>query len=66
MTATSQPRQSLIRRAIHALRHLNNELLAAGEAIARPVGAPQARPQADPEQITSGHAASADKVLTGV
>lgn len=65
MTAT-QPRQPLTRRAIRALQHLNDELFAAGEAVARSARAPQPRPQADQEQITAGRAASADKVLTGV
>jgi hypothetical protein len=59
MTAT----QSLTRRAIGALRRLNDELLASGEAMARTARAPQPRPQAGPAGTTPraarfpGHAA---------
>jgi len=49
MTATQQPRQPLTRRAIRVLRRLDDELLAAGEAMAR---VPQQRPQADPGETT--------------
>jgi hypothetical protein len=66
MTATRQPRNPLTRWAIRTLRCLNDELLAAGEAMARSARVPQPRPQADPEQITSGHPASVGEVLTGV
>lgn len=48
MTATQPNRQPLTRRAIGALRRLNDELLAAGDAMARTARAPQPRPQADP------------------
>ena len=69
MTATTQPRRPLIRWAtapIRVLRYLNEELLGAGEALARSNRFPQPRPQADPAQATHAHPASADKVLTGV
>jgi hypothetical protein len=69
MTATAQPRRPLIRLAtapIRALRYLNEELLGAGEAIARSNRFPQPRPQAGPAQATHADPASADKVLTGV
>lgn len=52
MTATQQPRQPLTRRAIGALRRLNDELLAAGGAMARTARAPQPRPQAGPADTT--------------
>ena len=52
---TAPPRQrdrsswgrTAIRRMIGTLRHVNEELLHAHEAMARPVGAPQPRPRVD-------------------
>jgi hypothetical protein len=52
---TAAPRQrdrsswgrTAIRRMIGTLRHVNEELLHAHEAMARPVGAPQPRPRVD-------------------
>ena len=52
MTATQQPRQPLTRRAIRALRRLNDELPAAGEANARPARVPQPLPQPGPAETT--------------
>ncbi len=69
MTATAQPHRSLTRWAtapIRALRHLNQELTGAGQAIARSNRFPQPRPQADPVQATHARPAPAGKVLTGV
>ena len=69
MTATAQPHRPLTRWAtapIRALRYLNEELLGAGETIARSNRFPQPRPQADPAEAAHAHPASADKVLTGV
>jgi hypothetical protein len=60
MTAT----QSLTRRAIGALRRLNDELLASGEAMARTARAPQPRPQAGPAGTTPAPPASAGTLLT--
>ena len=49
MTATRRPRPGRVmtvpRRVIRALRHANNELLRASEAIIRSARAPQSRPQ---------------------
>ena len=73
MTAARQQRHSLSRwamtaliRAIRALRHLNEELLGAGEAIARSARAPQPRPQADAAEAKHAQPASAGKLMTGV
>jgi hypothetical protein len=69
MTAAAQPRHPLIRWAtalFRALRYLNEELLAAGEAIARSNRFPQPSPQADPAQAGHAHPASAGNVLTQV
>lgn len=73
MTATRRQRQSLSRwamtalsRAIRALRYLNEELLGAGEAMARSARAPQPRSQADAAEAKHAHPASARKVTTGV
>ena len=69
MTATAQPRRPLIRWAtapFRALRYLNQELLGAGEAIARSNRVPQPRPQADPAQAEHAHPASTGNVLTQV
>ncbi len=69
MTATQQPGNPLTRwtkTVISAVRHLNDELTAAGEAMARSNRFPQPRAQADPAQATKAHPASAGKVLTGV
>jgi hypothetical protein len=68
MTATAQPRRPVTRWAtapIRALRYLNQELLGAGEAIARANRFPQPRPQAHPATATHARPASAGKVLTG-
>jgi hypothetical protein len=69
MTATAQPRRPLIRWAtapFRALRYLNEELLGAGEAIARSNRFPQPRPQAAVAQAKQADPASAGKVPTGV
>jgi len=69
MTATAQPRRPLIRWAtapFRALRYLNEELLGAGEAIARSNRFPQPRPQAGVAQAKQADPASAGKVPTGV
>jgi hypothetical protein len=69
MTATTQPRRSLARLAtapFRALRYLNQELLGAGEAMARSNRFPQPGPQADPAPAKHAQPASADKVLTHV
>ncbi len=70
---TRQPRRPLIRwamtgpgRVIGILRYLNDELLAAGDAMARSNRFPQPRPQAQAAQVMSASPASADKVLTEV
>ena len=65
MTTTHQPRYPLPRRAIRALRRLNDELLASGEAMARSARAPQPRPQAD-QAVTATHPASPGKAPAGV
>jgi hypothetical protein len=69
MTATAQPRRPLIRWAtapFRALRYLNEELLGAGEAIARSNRFPQPRPQIAVAQAKQADPASAGKVPTGV
>jgi len=69
MTATAQPRRPLIRWAtapFRALRYLNEELLGAGEAIARSNRFPPPRPQAAVAQAKQAGPASAGKVPTGV
>ena len=72
MTATAQPRHPLTRWAtapIRALRHLNQELLGAHEAMARASRFPRPRPlaeSAEPAQARQVTAASSDKVLIGV
>jgi hypothetical protein len=69
MTATAQPRRPLTRWAtapLRALRYLHEELLGAGEAIARANRFPPPRPQADLAKATHAHPASAGKVLTQV
>jgi len=73
MTAARQQRHSLSRwamtaliRAIRALRHLNEELLGAGEAMARSARAPQPRPQPDVAEAKHAHPGSVGKVTTGV
>ena len=57
---TRQPRRPLIRwamtgpgRVIGILRYLNDELLAAGDAMARSNRFPQPRPQAQAAQVMS-------------
>jgi len=69
MTAPVQPRRPLTRWAtapIRALRSLNQELLGAGEAIARSNRFPQPTSQADPAQASHAHPAPAYNVLTVV
>jgi len=69
MTATAQPRRPLTQwttAPFRALRYLNEELLGAGEAMARSNRSPQPRPQADPAQAKHVQPASAGKVLTKV
>lgn len=64
---TGQPRRPLIRWAtvpLRAFRHLNQELLGAGEAIARSNRFPQPRPQAGPAEATQGQPAPVSEVLT--
>jgi hypothetical protein len=61
---TGQPRHPLIRRAIapfRALRYLNQELLGAGEAMARSNRFPQPRPA----EATHAQPAPVSKALTG-
>jgi hypothetical protein len=65
---TAQPRRPLIRWAsppFRALRHLNQELLGAGEAMARSNRFPQPRPQAGPVDVTHAQAAPVSMELTG-
>jgi hypothetical protein len=76
MTApvTRRPRRPLIRsamtvpgRVLGILRYLNDELLAAGEAMARSARAPQPRPQAQAAQATPAQPAPGrSEVLTRV
>jgi hypothetical protein len=73
MTATQRPRHRRTRwaitapsRAIRTLRYLNEELLGAGQAMARSARAPQPGPQADLAEAPHAHPASAEKVLPGV
>jgi hypothetical protein len=69
MTAIQQPGNPLTRWTkivIGALRHLNDELLAAGEAMHRSNRFPQPRPQANLAEAKRIHPASAGKVPTGV
>jgi hypothetical protein len=73
MIAAPQQRHSLSRRAmtalsraIRALRYLNEELLGAGEAMARSARAPQPRLQTDAAEAKHAQPASAGKVTTGV
>jgi hypothetical protein len=47
-----------LRRAIRPLRHVNDELLRAGEAIIRSSRAPQPRPRPDVTATTGTHPAS--------
>jgi hypothetical protein len=46
--------------------YLNDELLAARDAMARPAGGPQSRPQAPAAQDTPAAPATAGKVSAGV
>jgi hypothetical protein len=69
MTATQQPGNPVTRWAktvIGAVRHLNDELAGAGEAMARSNRFPQPRPQADLAQAKQAHPASGARVLTTV
>ena len=62
---TDQPRRPLIRWAtapFRAVRHLNQELLGAGDAIARSNRFPQPPPQADPVAATQAQPAPVSKV----
>ena len=64
---TPQPRHPLIRWAtapFRALRYLNQELLGAGEAIARSNRFPQPRPQAGPVEAKHAQSAPVSKVPT--
>ena len=64
---TAQPRHLLIRWAaapFRALRHLNQELLGAGEAMARSNRFPQPRPQAGPAEAKHAQPAPMSKALT--
>ena len=70
---TRQPHRPLIQWAMTApgrpvgiLRYLNDELLAARDAMARPAGGPQPRPQAPAAQDTPAAPATAGKVSAGV
>ena len=63
--ATGQPRRPLTRWAtapFRAVRYLNQELLAAGEAMARSNRFPQPRPQAGPAAATQAQPAPVSKV----
>lgn len=65
----AQPRNPLVRWAtapFFALRRFNEELLAAGEAIARSNRFPDPRPQADPAEARQARPASTGKTLTRV
>jgi hypothetical protein len=53
-------------RVIGILRYLNDQLLAAGEALTRSARFPQHSPQARAAQAMTASRASADKVLTEV
>jgi hypothetical protein len=69
MTATAQPHPPLTRWAtapIRALRYLNKELFAAGDAIARSNRFPQPRPQAALAAAKRAHPATVSKLLAGV
>jgi len=70
---TRKPRSPVVRwamtapgRVIGILRYLNDELLAAGETMARPARFPQHSPQARAARVMPASLASADKVLTEV
>lgn len=67
-SVTVQPRHPLIRwvtATFRAFRYLNQELLGAGEAMARSNRFPQPRPQAGPVQATHAQSAPVSKVPTG-
>jgi hypothetical protein len=66
---TTQPRRPFTRwltAPIRALRHLNDELTGAGEAIARSNRGAQSGWQADLEQAKRFQEAEAAKVLVGI
>ena len=70
---TLQPRRPFIRRAITApgravgiVRYLNDELLAAGDAMARSNRFPQPGPHVQAAQVMPVSLASADRILTEV
>ena len=69
MTATQHPANPFTRwtkMVIGAVRHVNNELLAAGETMARANRFPQPSPQRDLAQAKQAHPASSGKVPAGV
>jgi len=69
MTTTQQPGHPMTRWAktvIRTFRNLNDELLGAGEAMARSNRFPPPCPQADLAQAKQVHPVTADKVATGV
>lgn len=70
MTATQQQPGNLLTRwtttVIRAFRHVNDELLGAGEAMARSNRYPNHYPQPAPAQATQAQPASSEKVLAGV
>lgn len=66
MTATRRPRpgqlRTVPRRVLRALRHVNDELLRASEALMRPARAPQSGPRAQvPAASDTRPAAAADR-----
>jgi hypothetical protein len=69
MTATAKPRHPITRGAtalVRALRHLNQELTGAHEAMARASRFPKPSPQAEPAMAKPVQPAAGDKVLAGV
>jgi len=69
MTTTQRTGNPITRWAktvIGAVRNLNDELLCAGDAMARSNRFPQPRPRADLAQARQVHRASSAKVLAGV
>jgi hypothetical protein len=54
--------RTAIRRMIGTLRQVNEELLHAHEAMARPVGAPRPRPPVDPADASAATPARGDSV----
>ena len=69
MTATQHPANPFTRwtkTVISAVRHANDQLLAAGDAMARANRFPQPSPQGDLAQAKQAHPASSEKVPAGV